>query len=127
MMMMMMMMMMVTLPIYLWFYSPCGAWPLFQFLKSVHSRYDSLNGGSARRKAATYTQNNTNSINAHRHPCLDWDSNSRSVFELAKTVHASDRAATVIGNNPTYFPNVHDHERMKMRDIKFLLFIDVLL
>jgi hypothetical protein len=32
----------------------------FQFLDPIHSRYDSLDGGSARRKAATYTQNNTN-------------------------------------------------------------------
>jgi hypothetical protein len=35
-------------------------WPLFQFRNPIHSRYDSLDGGSARRKAATYTQNNTN-------------------------------------------------------------------
>jgi hypothetical protein len=33
---------------------------LFQFLDLLHSRYDSLDGGSARLKAATYTQNNTN-------------------------------------------------------------------
>jgi hypothetical protein len=37
-----------------------GPWPLFQFLNPIHSRQDSLNGVSARRKAATYTQNNTN-------------------------------------------------------------------
>jgi hypothetical protein len=35
-------------------------WPLFQFLNPIHSRQDSLDGGSARRKAATYIQNNTN-------------------------------------------------------------------
>jgi hypothetical protein len=34
-------------------------------------------------------------INAHRHQCLGW--NSIPVFERAKTVHALDRAATVIG------------------------------
>jgi hypothetical protein len=49
------------------------------------------------------------------------------VFKRAKTVHAFDRAATVIGNNPAYFPNVHKHERMKMQDIKFLLSKDALL
>jgi hypothetical protein len=32
---------------------------------SIHSRSDSLDAGSARRKAATYTQNNINRINAH--------------------------------------------------------------
>jgi hypothetical protein len=50
-------------------------WTLFQFLNPLHSRQDSLAGGSARHKAATYTQHNTNRINAHRHPCLEWDSN----------------------------------------------------
>jgi hypothetical protein len=44
----------------LWLYSPCGPWPLFQFLNPTNSRYDYLDGGSARRKVATYTQNNTN-------------------------------------------------------------------
>jgi hypothetical protein len=34
---------------------------LCQFLNHVHSRQDSLDGGSARHKAATYTQNNINS------------------------------------------------------------------
>jgi hypothetical protein len=37
-----------------------GPWSLFQFLIPIHSRYDSLGGGSARRKAATYTQDDTN-------------------------------------------------------------------
>jgi hypothetical protein len=40
--------------------SSVGPWPLFQFLNLIHSRQESLDGGSARRKAATYTQNNTN-------------------------------------------------------------------
>jgi hypothetical protein len=34
-----------------------GLLPLFPFLNPTHSRQDSLDGGSARRKAATYTQN----------------------------------------------------------------------
>jgi hypothetical protein len=34
-----------------------GPWPFFQFRDPIHSRQD---GGSARRKACTYTQNNTN-------------------------------------------------------------------
>jgi hypothetical protein len=34
--------------------------PLFQFLDPIYSQQDSLDGGSARRKASTYTQNNTN-------------------------------------------------------------------
>jgi hypothetical protein len=39
---------------------PFGPWPLFQVLDPIHSRYDSLGGGSARLKASTYTQSNTN-------------------------------------------------------------------
>jgi hypothetical protein len=35
-------------------------------------------------------------MNAHRHPCLEWDSNPMiPVFERAKTIHDLDRAATV--------------------------------
>jgi hypothetical protein len=37
-----------------------------------------LDGGSARRKAATYTEQHRHRINAHRHPCHEWDSNPRS-------------------------------------------------
>jgi hypothetical protein len=35
-------------------------WSIFQFLDPIHSRQDSLDGASARRKASTYIQNNTN-------------------------------------------------------------------
>jgi hypothetical protein len=46
--------------IYLWLYSPfVEPWTLFQFRNLIHSGKDSLDGGSARRKDATYTQNNT--------------------------------------------------------------------
>jgi hypothetical protein len=34
-----------------------GPWPLFQFLVLLHSRLDSMEGGSALRKAAIYRQN----------------------------------------------------------------------
>jgi hypothetical protein len=40
-------------------------WSLFQFLNPIHSWYDSLDGGSARRKASAYTQGDTNKINTH--------------------------------------------------------------
>jgi hypothetical protein len=33
--------------------------PIFQFLDPIHSRQDSLDGGSVRCKTATYTQNTT--------------------------------------------------------------------
>jgi hypothetical protein len=49
------------------------------------------------------TQNNTNRINAHRHPCLEWDMSPRSQnsSERRQTVHALDRAAIVIGPQST--------------------------
>jgi hypothetical protein len=34
-------------------------WQLFEFLDPIHSRQDSWDGGSARCKACTYTQNKT--------------------------------------------------------------------
>jgi hypothetical protein len=37
-----------------------GPWQLFKFLDPTHSQQGSFDGGSARRKASTYTQNNTN-------------------------------------------------------------------
>jgi hypothetical protein len=43
-----------------------------QFL-TLDSRWDSLDGGSARRKAATYTTQNK-----RKYQCLEWDSNPRS-------------------------------------------------
>jgi hypothetical protein len=42
-----------------------GPWPLFQFPNPIHSRQNFFDGGSARRKAATYTQNNTNTEQTH--------------------------------------------------------------
>jgi hypothetical protein len=59
-----------------------------------------MDGGSVRRKAATYTQNNTDRIKAHRHPCLEWD--AMPMFERSKRVHALDRAAAVIGRSADF-------------------------
>jgi hypothetical protein len=67
-------------PVFLhqWFYIPLlGPDRSFSF-SPIHKRYDPLDGGSARRKACTHTQNSTNTEkNACRHPCLEWDSNPR--------------------------------------------------
>jgi hypothetical protein len=41
-----------------------GPGRFFQFINLIHSRYDSLDGGSARRKAATYTGQHKHRINA---------------------------------------------------------------
>jgi hypothetical protein len=41
-------------------------WPHFQFLNPIHSRYESLDGGPAHRKAATYIQKNINTEETHK-------------------------------------------------------------
>jgi hypothetical protein len=47
-------------------YSPLlGLGRFFQLLDHIHSRYDPLDGGSARRKASTYTHSNTNTEQMH--------------------------------------------------------------
>jgi hypothetical protein len=65
-----------------------GPRPLFQFLTPIRSRLDSLYGGSAHRKAATYTGQHE-----HRTTWVGFQP-TIPVFERAKTVHALDRAAT---------------------------------
>jgi hypothetical protein len=81
--------------IYLWLYSPYGPWPLFQLLNLMHSRYDSLDGGSALIKATAYTQNNKRTQTPM--PWVGFEP-TIPVFERAKTVHALDRTATLIGS-----------------------------
>jgi hypothetical protein len=49
------------LTIYVWLYSPLfDLGRFFSFLIFLHSRYDSMDGKSARRKAATSIHNNIN-------------------------------------------------------------------
>jgi hypothetical protein len=70
-----------------------GPRPLLQFLDPIHSRQDSLDGGSARRKAATYTQNKRTQTSM---PLVGFEP-TIPALERAKTVHALELAATVIG------------------------------
>jgi hypothetical protein len=69
---------------YYYYGSTAFCWTLgarYQFHDPIHSQYDSLDRGSARRKAATHTQNNTQTQNKgtqYRHPYLEWDSNPQS-------------------------------------------------
>jgi hypothetical protein len=61
--------------IYLYTLFMFGPSPLFQFPNPVHSRRNSLDGGSAHLKSCTYTKHNTDIINEHKHPYLEWYSN----------------------------------------------------
>jgi hypothetical protein len=67
------------------------------FLKLVNlsdSWLDSLDGGSARRKASTYTgQHNTEKYGNTSMPRAGFET-TIPVFERSKTVHALDSAAT---------------------------------
>jgi hypothetical protein len=71
----------VCLSIYLWLCSPCiGHLPLLQFLNSIYVQSVGLLGQGISQSQGRYlhTEQNKHRINAHRHPCLEWDSNQRS-------------------------------------------------
>jgi hypothetical protein len=75
---------------------PFGPWLFFQFLNPIHSQYDSLGGGSAHRKAVTYTQNNKQNKRAQTSMTRVGFEPTIPVFERSKTIHVSDRATTAI-------------------------------
>jgi hypothetical protein len=84
--------------IYLWLYSPCESWPLFSFFilhAVVRTPWtgDQPIGRSRPIHRTTQTQNKCKQTSMPRvgfEPTIP-------VFERAKTVHASDRAPTVVG------------------------------
>jgi hypothetical protein len=86
------------LSIYLWRYSPCGSWPLFQSLNPYTIGRTPWTGDQHLERrlpthGTTQTQNKRRQTSMSRvgfEPTIP-------VFERVKTVHASDRAATVIG------------------------------
>jgi hypothetical protein len=79
-----------------WLYSPLSDPGRFvKFRIHIHSRYDSLDGGSTRRKAATYTQSQDkqNKRTQTFMPRVGFEPTD-PVLVREKTVHASDRAAS---------------------------------
>jgi hypothetical protein len=81
----------------LWLYNALlGLGCFFSFL--IYTQTVGLLGREIRPLQGRYlhTEQHKHRINARRHPCLEWDSNP--VFERAETVHALDRAATVISS-----------------------------
>jgi hypothetical protein len=60
----------------------------------MHSKLDSFDRGSARRKTATHKWEHKHRINAHRHPCLEWGSNPRTQFRVGEDGHALRRGHT---------------------------------
>jgi hypothetical protein len=83
----------------LWLYSPCGPWPLVQFLNPYTVGMTPWTGDQAAARPLpthrkTQTQNNRTQTSMPRvgfKPTI-------LVFERTKTVHALERAATVIGS-----------------------------
>jgi hypothetical protein len=70
-----------------------------------------LDGGSGRHKAATYTGQHKYRINAHKHPCLEWDWNPRSQ-------RSSGRRQLMLkgAHTRTILPRESDSARVPMRN-----------
>jgi hypothetical protein len=64
--------------IYLWLYSPCGPWPLFQFLNLYTVNRISWTGIRPPQGRYLHTEQHKHRIKAHKQSCLEWDSNPRS-------------------------------------------------
>jgi hypothetical protein len=77
-----------------------GPWPLLQFRNLFYTvgRTPWTSDQPVARPLAAHRSTQQHNKRTHRHPCLEWDSNPLSAFELTETVSASDRAATVIGS-----------------------------
>jgi hypothetical protein len=83
--------------IYLWLYSPCEPWPLFQFLNLYTVGTTPWTGDQhvTRPLPTLRTTQTRNKRTQASVPRVGFEP-TVSVFERAKTVHALDRAATVI-------------------------------
>jgi hypothetical protein len=87
----------VYLSVCLWFYNPLlDLGRFFSFLILCTVGRTPRTGGSARRKAATYTGQHKHKINVYTDiPCLEWDSNSRSQCSSDRRQFMPYCAATV--------------------------------
>jgi hypothetical protein len=89
-----------------------GPWPLFQFLDPVHSRYDSLGRGSARRKAATYlhTEQHRHGINAHNTDihALSW-------------IRTHDPSVRAVEDSSCLRPRGHCDRRVQHNEVIFMI------
>jgi hypothetical protein len=80
-------------------YTPfVGPWPLFQFSLSYTQLVRLLARGiSPSQGRYLHTGQHKCRINANKHPCAQWDSNTRSRCGSRRRLHALDRVATLIG------------------------------
>jgi hypothetical protein len=88
----------IYLSIYLWPYSPCRPWSLFQFLNLYAvSRTPWTGDQPVARPLTTHRSTQTQNKRTQTSMSLVKFEPTIPVFERAKTIHALDRAATVIG------------------------------
>jgi hypothetical protein len=84
----------------MWLYSPLLDLCSFScFLRFLQSRWDSYDGGSARRNGATYINRTAQTQNERTQtsmPQVGFEPSIR-VFACAKTLHARERESTAIG------------------------------
>jgi hypothetical protein len=87
------------LSIYLWFYGPCGPWPLFQCLNPYTVGRTPWTGDQpvARPLPTDRTTQTQNKRIQTSMPRVGFET-TIPVFERPKTVHALDCAATVVGH-----------------------------
>jgi hypothetical protein len=76
-----------------------GSWPLLQFRNLFYtvSRTTWTSDQPVARPLPIHRTTQTCIKHTHRHPCLEWDSNSRSLRPSKQDIHTLDCAATVIG------------------------------
>jgi hypothetical protein len=81
-----------------WLYSPCGCWPLFQFLNLFTDNRTPWTGDQpVARPLPTHRTQTQNKRTQTSMPRVGFEPMT-PVFERAKMVHALDRAATVNGS-----------------------------
>jgi hypothetical protein len=105
----------VCLSTYLWFHSPCGPWPLFQFLDLCTVRRTPWTGDQpVARPLPTHRIAQTQNKRTQTYKPQVGFEPTIPVVERSKTVLALDRAATVIGTSVAY--------TYEMSSLQFVLF-----
>jgi hypothetical protein len=80
-----------------------GPWPLFQFLNLLHNRSQGC---------YLHTGQHKQRINAHKHPCLKWDTTPRSQ-RLSGRRQFMPQTAWPLGSALEYLPSIKHLTRTK--------------
>jgi hypothetical protein len=105
----------ICLSIYLWLYSPCGPWPLLQFLNLYTVGRTPWTGDRpVARPLPTHRATQTHNKHTQTSMSRVGFEPTIPVFERAKTLHALDSAAAMIGyvaSALTYYDSVFCPQR----------------